>query len=422
MKRKKNSRVDGLTLFNIWYSWIYLLIPGILSYDSFYIPEIYKRYQNFRENSLANYIAFLVIVVFYIIFILAYLTLKKKKISNKISISKKDINIRKICPILLIISVLGFFLFTSGYGGVMNTYKNINTIRSGVYERNTFSAIARMFINYSVVSMLFSYVYLKKNRFKLSIFMIFLLSFIFSMIFLLFSGGRAGLLFPIIQLIILKILLNKEFKVNINLLLICIGVFIIMIYGKEIMANLNKGSDYIVKSLIVEGWQMKNVFKNFVKNFVHPYYSLIIAINKIGIEENPIYFLNPLYTVKFFLKLFGFSYHGTISHLNTELILGIYDSNIPPGIIALSYYNFLYPGVLIGAIFYALILVIIEKYFKRLKNNIYGLVFYSMTIDIFAQYIWNGDIRVLIMQRIMIIILMIFILFKNTKLIERGSD
>lgn len=403
---------------NFWYIIIYFAIPAITLANPFYINTHFKNLV--YNEDFTHFYAYIIILIFYFSMLFSYKICLN--IKNQFYVkAKSDIRWKFLSIILLIISILGFLIFINGYGGFSNVYKNINTIRSGVYERNTFAAIGRMFTSYSIVAMLILIVIIKRKKLffsdKIIAIALFVFAFFLTIIFTTFSGGRGGFLFPIIQLYIIKILLDKKIDFKVIFILLPFIIFVIL-YGKFIFSNLNEGIGFLFSHIINDFQNAKYIFRSIIINFTHPYYSLIVSIKTIG-QNNPIYFLNPVYTLKFFLHLFGLPYTGTISHLNTFYILRIFDSNIPPGIVGLSYYNFMLPGVVITGIMYGCLLSFIEKIFINLKEKVFGIVFYSITIDIFSQYIFNGDFRVFIMQRITLLLLIIFILLQKISIIRK---
>jgi oligosaccharide repeat unit polymerase len=421
IRRNKTTKIDGITLFNIWFSIVYLLIPLITLGDPFYLNSYFLDLA--YENKTIHFYAYILILLFYILTILAFNLSTKIKYKIKVIPKKREINYNRLSLLLFIFSVIGFLTFVIGYGGFSNVLANVNTIRSGVYERNTIAAIGRMFTNYSVVILLLNFLILKRkksSKSKLTAKFWFVVSFISTFLFTALSGGRGGFLFPILQLYFIKVLDDRRWELK-KILVLTPFLFFFLIYGKFIFAHIDEGIMFVYEYIINDMESIQYTIKSFLANFTHPYYSLIIAINKVGVTENPIFFLNPIYTIKFFMNLFGFPYVGTISHINTLYILGVYDSNIPPGIVGLSYYNFLFAGIIITAGIFGFILGFVEKIFYHLKNNIFGVVCYSILIDFLAQFTFNGDLRVFIMQRGALLLLIVIILLNSVKFSKKLS-
>jgi oligosaccharide repeat unit polymerase len=414
IKRKKTSVIDGITFFNIWFLIVYLFIPLITLKEPFFLNPYFIDLA--YESEMLHFYAYILIMLFYITVILVFNLSKKIKYGFNF-LPKREMNYNRLSILLFIISLIGFLIFIIGYGGFSNVLANVNTIRSGVYERNTIAAIGRMFTNYSVVILLISFLIIKRkgpSESKLTAKFWFLISLVTTFIFTALSGGRGGFLFPILQLYFIKVLDDRKWEFK-KILLFVPFLFFFLIYGKFIFAHIDKGVIFVYEYIINDMESIEYTVKSFLANFTHPYYSLVVAINKVGVSENPIFFLNPLNTIKFFMNLFGFPYVGTISHINTLYILGIYDSNIPPGIVGLAYYNFLFPGIIITAGIFGFILGAVEKIFYHLKDKIFGIVCYSILIDFLAQFTFNGDLRVFIMQRGALLILIVIILINNVK-------
>lgn len=134
-----------------------------------------------------------------------------------------------------------------------------------------------------------------------------------------------------------------------------------------------------------------NVLMN---NFAHPLISLYyvdVTINSIGYR----FFWDILHGVVFYLRLIGLDTGQSLTYFNTETILFVKQSIIPPGYLAFGYIQAGYFGVFVMGIFFRSTGVIVEK-INALSNNS------SMTRDFFWAFIaantfYAGEMRVLVL-------------------------
>ncbi|HML34172.1 O-antigen polymerase [Sporomusa sphaeroides] len=324
---------------------------------------------------------------------------------------------------LVLISIVGLIIFIIGYGGVDAVLSEINQIRSGKVERNTIAAIARMFTSYSVVALLISFIKLyttKSNNTKIYGFLLFMSSTVITLISSIMSGGRGRLIIPFLLLYLAKVVIDKKWNIGKMIILGTIACFVIL-FGPTILQNISYGLEYIIDSIDMSNADA--LIKKIIGEFTHPFYSLLVAMEVTEDESKLLLFRNPIYTILFFGNLFGFDYNGTISHYNTQYILGDFDSNIPPGVVASGYYDLYFLGVIITGILFGCFIGYTQAFYNMIfKNNEYSeinLALYLILANSIAQFVFNGDIRVTIMGNFSTMILFLMLYILNSKIIIR---
>lgn len=417
--RKKKSAIDIVTLFNFWFLISYIIVPAICINDIFYVNKFFVRFQ--PDDDLKIFFSYIYIMLFYTAVILGY-KFSSGRASKIMVVYKKRFTWDKFSIALLGIALLGLSIYIIGYGGLTRVLSNINLIRSGKVERNTIAAFARMFSNYSVVAMIISFGKLKTaKRYKIKSKAFFL--FVFSMGVVIFSsvlsGGRGGLISPFLLVFFANVYIDKKWKIT-KLVLIVPIVFFVILYGKEFFVSILNDPGHVLSLFQEDIENIRYMLKGVIGEFTHPFYSLQVAMDVTRNGNNLFFFRNIPYTFLFFSYLFGFPYHGTISHYNTEHIFGVFDSNIPPGLVALGYYNLYFMGVIIAGLVYGWFLGIIQSFFQMLFRNKGNfeitLALYLVIASSITPFIFNGDIRVLIMSNITRIILLLYIFLFNSKI------
>lgn len=418
IKRKKNNKIDILTVVNTWFTFVYLFIPLVTINDNFYVNDHFLKF--IPTNSLDYGIAFLYTVLFYLSLVCSY-NYRKNKTGRTQLVERRDIPWDKLSVTLILIALIGLVLFIQGYGGLNTVIANANTIRNGKFERNTFAAIARMFTSYSMVALLVTYYVFrttKNHDSKIKAGVLLFLSGTLTLFSNMLSAGRGAFLAPVVLLFFMHVFISNKWNLR-RLFIVLPFILFILLYGKFLFSNLDSGIDYIIDFIILDITSLKYLIKDLFENFTHPYFSLL-AIMKSTYEGNGflLLFRNVLFTLSFFAYLFGFPYQGTISHYNTEIILGTFDSTIPPGIIALGYYNFPTIGILFVALFFGYTIGFLESIFNRLKKNPTNVAFYLIICDAMSRFIFNGDVRVFIFQIFSLLILFMVILLTYYRVIR----
>jgi hypothetical protein len=153
-----------------------------------------------------------------------------------------------------------------------------------------------------------------------------------------------------------------------------------------------------------------NVLMN---NFAHPLISLYYAdvtINSIGYR----FFWDVPHGILFYLRFFGLDMGQSLTYFNTETIVFLKESIIPPGYLAFGYIQAGYFGVFIMGIFFRYTGVIVEK-----VNSISQ--YSSLTRDFFwaftaANTFYAGEVRVLVLTYLLPVLIYVgYLKFKRQR-------
>ena len=199
IKRKK--RIDFLLIFNLSYATFFAIVPiiimiwpGFLVYDT---PVNWAyHFETFRSHMLmASIYAF----VFYLIFIICYKLINKKRFvkeQTQMKTSYVDQNTVFWAGIaFLIIGIVSFFLYSTSVGGPVSAIINAQAKRSGVIEATGALSFFKHFI-ISVYFGMFVFFTAKPGKAilrKLKIPLL-IISILFSIIALFVYSGRANII------------------------------------------------------------------------------------------------------------------------------------------------------------------------------------------------------------------------------------
>ena len=422
IKFKKNY--IGLHLLNI----IYLCIYGLGGLFSIYWFEkdqiIYSSLH--REDSIL--IISQVLVFFsYIFSLFGYSLIFKikagKNIKEKLFFNEQDIAFSS--KVSLILCALFVLIYVSQYGGLFSALTYAAVIRSGYFEIEQNSKIT--FVKYLMPIGVFPFLYyghqliLRKGFYNLIMFII--SSGIVFLAFLLMSG-RTRIVMYLFAFMLMYFLISKE---RINFKKLCSYVLIFFLsgffiqFGKKFFLYFSNIVEEEKISFIVSNPEQETVFESFFSYFTHRTYSIEAALTYVSDTNNLYWFKDNLNMFLFLIpeRLTGISKPDSISFLNTQLIMGEYDSTVPPGILAYGVYSLWIPGMFLSALCYGIVFSYLDKYYLVNKKNTLSLVFIIPCLFIWAMYGSVGDFRIIINCCIYVLLFMVVMiiskLFRSVK-------
>lgn len=294
------------------------------------------------------------------------------------------------------------------YGGLDYVLQNISRIRSGTDEnKNYLGALFRIFSDFLIFAAFFSFShYRAKTRWALPVFII-LFAFAFGKLFL--DGGRGGLINLFIG--IYFIFVQSSGKIGFHLVMILTTVsYYIGTYGKILLFSLF--TDIPLEVLLYNAAEASGGLANFVTEYSHQFLSTLIALeyssvisDRFGVDLF-VWLIKPL-------KLLGVPVPDSVSFYNTYLITGDWDSEVPPGIIALGLYNFGVPFFWISIFLWGILCATLDKSFRNSGSAtdpnvraMYAIFF------VFLQFgLMNADPALLFQWLIGVISLVFFLRF-----------
>lgn len=405
----KNNGFTLVFMSLIWVMIIYCLSPLmlILSYDEVASPRFLSN--KYSMNSVLPQL--ITILFFSSFFVGTYFSRSTKKmISLNISIKQS----KYISYLLFLVGLFSMIYYISAYGGISYVLENMSKIRSGTADiKNYFAAFIKGFTKFINLSFLILFaLFLQKqfkSKFEKFIFFIITLACLFSIY--LSAGREAGISF-IISTLIVYYFVKKEIPLIPGLLLFLFSMFYIL-FGKIFIFAL--GNENFDKSkFISESFfqTISNSYNLIIGEFSHQYLSLV---NFLQNNYDYRYFGDYIYWLLKPLKLLGIDVPDSISYYNTYIVYGVWDSEIPPGVVAFSFIEGGVFGVVLHGIFLGYFFSWIDRFFNAKKQNSAVILgFYGFIISSFTYLISNADPALFLQNRIphFIFIFIIFVCFK----------
>lgn len=388
---------------------MYIVVPVSNWYFKVGIHEYYSSFF-LRDGNSILYASFLVLVFafsYFLAFVLA---------GSIGSYIRTDINIDKprFAYGLFFVSVSCFLLFAYSYGGVSYVYENASKIRSGLDEgKNYLGAFFKLFTYYIeyVVFFFFARIYYYNNPGRIWRTVFFLAFFVIALIKSLADGGRGGIINLLIGLIFIVIAFNRWRLPKIKVAAAFVVAVFVGLYGKIFLFQL-----FGEGSLSFSEVERAPIIDQVVREYSHQFSSLVLAVDKnLAFERFYIdYFIWLLKPLKFL----GVPVLDSISYFNTYQATGVWDSEIPPGVIAFNYYQGGFFGVaLAGFIVGALV--------KWIDGLIANTVKYNSTISsyvvcailfIYMPFAFLNADPALFIQWVLVYIILFVYLFARKRL------
>lgn len=205
------------------------------------------------------------------------------------------------------------------------------------------------------------------------------------------SSGRLSLLINF--LLFFGLVSNiKSYKLTLLLTPLLIIFFPIVLYLKAIIYDFSINGNVDLYSALNSEFD----WNSYLMNFGHPLFSFLSVdktLDLIGYR----YFYDYIQGFIFYFKLIGLDFGDSITYFNTESILGVRESIIPPGYFALGYVQLSFLGVFFSGFLYRFIghlgWLLYNKSFGNTNNNV--AIFYISFIC--ANSFYHGDVRIFVM-------------------------
>lgn len=206
-------------------------------------------------------------------------------------------------------------------------------------------------INYGLASALILmyfvgafYVILSLNRRSLALFVFW---FVTTMALILIYGGR-------VQTMMVLALPAVFFarRLNVALILMCVAILLflpLIIGGKELISAIAEQGDLV--GTVIKLYQEPLSSDSVARNFAHPLISYLTAPSLVQ-ENGYRWFWDLPQGFLFYFKLIGLDFGQSFTYFNTEAILGIRDSIVPPGYLAFGYAQANLFGVFVMGMFF----------------------------------------------------------------------
>ena len=399
--RKKDYQFDFLTFFNLIFCLAYPL-PGFL----LAVTKINNLSSSILLGTTVdsnNIQVILAVFVTYFLVIIGFSAKSAQKAASNILIKLRsgDNLIIVYALVLLLISCLSIYIYSSQYGGVLFTLSNAALLRSTVIEAGGLSFFKRfLFFSFMGSYLLASLLFIRRIKKKrLWLYAIFIGSVLIAFISFLMIATRAVMLRYVITFYLVYVM--RKGKVSlIFMITFLIAGSIFVFYGKEIFGSLMALPDGI--DAVVEKFQYFLDSKDKTEvdladsldEFSFPFYSIYAALN----TPYELRLLNDwLYGFASFLPDRILEAPETVSYYNTYYLIRSNEYEIPSGFISSCFYSLSWPGVIIFSFTYGWIGRWIQSIIKNHVEDIYWMYFlYANAALVWADFLAYADTKIIL--------------------------
>jgi hypothetical protein len=224
--------------------------------------------------------------------------------------------------------------------------------------------------------------------------------------------GRASLLLllslPVIHYV-------KRSELSLILLVVSISVFLPLIsQGKEIVYAIMTGGKPL--GIIADAYSRNNDLFDLFGNSSHPVISFMYAPVLIHWFGGFHYFWDVLQGILFYLRLVGIDMGDSLTYYNTEAILHVRQSIVPPGYMAFGYVQAGMFGVLIAGMIYRYLGFFLGKLRTRLQGRSLASDFYLAFLA--ADTFYVGEPRTMVLTLALPVILLLALLSVSQRATE----
>lgn len=407
--RKKASKFDFLSLFNIFFLIWYPLPALILNMNQFNysLDVLALKFDN--PHYLGNIKTAVAIFLGYFCVLFGFYS-KSARYSAENVIIKFSSDKRNIaCAVALsLFAFVSMYLYSSQQGGFSNALSQAMLFRvSAEYNLESGGNLLffKLLMFYSFLSsyLLFSFLLFKRdkkhNLLARSTFLsiAFIFSTTISILAAMMAGGRQRLINYLLIFYLGYVLKTRKFHLPLVIPLLIFSIIFIL-YGKAFFFSLTAlpdGLNAVVDAFIVS-IQTKSSddefnFYTFVAGFAYPVHSLDAAFDN---QYDMRLFIDLLLGFVDLIpkRLFGIESPKTVVDYNTYFITKTNDYLIPPGFIAFAVYSMSWAGIIIFCLLFGWLGRYLQTVLERhLKATYWMPFFYALTARFWTDYCGSGD-------------------------------
>lgn len=429
---------NNINIFILTFTLFYLLVPFVQTYfkndrdDTTHFTMILNLVSDdvLFYNFLISFSCLLIIVITYHIkFRTSNKSSNTRKVNEPVRIYSERLYIKLniITDLLFLISALSIFLLIWELGSIKK-YLSFGSLTRGIdkdptqYIRPSFLQLVTVSVIILVTPYLYLYLYkIKRSRFLL---IKFLISFLLSVLYLLYNQGRAPLLLFFLPFIFTIIKRNK--KALIALTILTFTAIVSLNYLDTLFKIIAFGNSSIERST--------NFITLFLKEFSYPFTNFVFRNELVSISGYRYmvdFVIWPLTMIpNSLLQFVGFDKGFLISltSINTSSY-GIFIGQYPPGFIPVDFltFNFYQLGY-ISLIFNCIIVGVILKYIDRMyyffaNNFAIKIILYRISFSI-INILNNADISAIVRNRLDVVLLLLILIYiyKKSKNINIKGD
>ena len=427
LARYKQRKFDYLTFFNIIFCISYPLPGFILSATT--NSNLVSSMLLGTTIDLNNVQVPLAIFITYFLVTIGFYSKSSQRFARTIHIksTNRHRTIIVFSILLLVISLLSIYLYSSEFGGLLSAIADASLIRSRVIEAGRLSFFKRfiffsLFAAYLLASILFIKE-IKNHKFILGI--IFLISIIIFIVSFLIMANRAVLVRSIITFYLAYVIRKGKFSLGFMSIFIvasCVFVF----YGKEIFGSLialPNGIDAVVDSFrhSLDTKDMEEFDLNQLSSEISfPISSIYAALHtpyEIRFFNDWMYGFASFLPDRLLEDLLSYEVPETLSFYNTYYLIKSNEYEIPSGFISSCLYSFSWPGVVIFSFIYGWLGRCLDKILISRITNIYWMPFIYVAAGlVWADFIPYADPKILLHTHFWFFASSFILLFVGTKI------
>ncbi len=403
--RNRNIKVFDYVL--LWFAVIYAVIPLIHiftggSYINDHFKYLIHDYSFFCES--------VIILAYYFIMLVGYRTYADRGYRINTKIVDED-KLFKLSIVLSVLALFSYAYYVSRYGGLEYVWSNVSQIRSGTDEnKNYIGAIALMFtslLSYAFIIQL--YLFYKKYRKRNLLFTpVFILTIIGMLLKSLGDGGRAAMISMFIFWILSIYYMKGRVKTTTLFIVVCISLFIVF-FGKTFLFSMFRPNSNLTLQNVYDRQNEIGFIDIMIQEFSHQLLSISNFIhNNFEYRYFKDYFIWIFKPVRFFTED---TFYDSISYYNTNMILGEWDSNIPPGSIGSAYINGGFIAIILQSFIVGRILKFTDNIFhnSNFKNNGVLFLIYIYLFNFYWYALQNGDIALIVQVSLVFFIFLTYL-------------
>ncbi|WP_426702078.1 hypothetical protein ACPPVV_03430 [Rhodanobacter sp. Col0626] len=361
------KKLVGLHVFALFYSISYFITPSI----EHFVPSVVGDEATWaaKFNGGNQFFTVLFVLLGYLGAVLTYYLTMRARRAKEIVVRDQRRPILLFVWLCLILSVLCILVYSIQYGGLLAALKDAAMIRAGGGDDLLQTEGNFLFLKYLIPIGAFSLLGLATLKLEYdyaNILLTMVCTVVVVLGFLMMAGRNRFLGLGLALFILYFSTLGAKAKFTPKRMLIilgalCVGYFVLL-YGKQFFASMSADSVSQAFEQRLANSNDDNQFK-ILQNFEHHYASIGVADAYVYGPKGMRYFVDVINAPLSILptRLVGMEKPVPISVFNTYMITGVYDSRIPPGLIAFGVYSLGYLGVPVLMIVYGYLLALLDR-------------------------------------------------------------
>lgn len=401
--RKKETLFDFLSWFNVIFCLSYPFPAFLLeaNFDQKAIEMIYDSrtsYTSDLQTTVAIFLGYLSVIV-------GFYAKSATKYGKFFYVQQNnDWKVILYAMGLLLFSCLSIQIYGSQYGGVLLALTQTNLIRAGVVETGPLVFFKQfIFTSFFASYLLASVLFVRKYKTaRIILLVIFAFSVVVAFVAATLSSGRIPLINYFLGFYLVSVVYSGKLSLGITIpAMICIFLFIL--YGKALFFSLTaipRGLEAVIETFmqaIESNSSSGGGLYAFMSNFVYPVHSLDSAFKQV---YEPRFFVDWIYGILSLIPsrvlngVMGIDLPPSASDWNSEFVLEVRTTTVPPGLLAFGIYSMSWLGLIILCFVYGWVGRYLQSILLRYIRDIYWMPFlYVLTLQVWTDFTPTGEPR-----------------------------